>query len=67
MISYLVQPRDQTLGKGFRFSYFPKNFSKNINKNLSRKYSQKLLDYAKKNLQQMRLKAFKKQQKQLAI
>ena len=46
---YSIEPKDRIYVKGYRFL----SFTKNTGKNLSNKYSQKLLDSAKKNLQQM--------------
>ena len=72
-MSYSLQPRERIFVKGYGFLSFGKNMDKSIgkyiSKNLSHKYSQKLLAHAK-NLPQMRLKRFqkeqyKKQQKQL--
>ena len=36
-MSYLVQPRDWILGKGYGLSSFTKNMGKNIGKNISAK------------------------------
>ena len=75
MTSYSVQPRDRMFVKGYGFLSFAKNMAwnicKTIEKNLSSKYSQKILNHAK-NLLQMHLKLFqkeqlKKQQRQMVI
>ena len=36
MTRYSVQPRDQTLIKGYVFLFFSKNMCKNIGKNISK-------------------------------
>ena len=36
MTRYSVQPRDQTLIKGYGFLFFSKNMGKNIGKNVSK-------------------------------
>ena len=48
-----TEPRDRRYVKGYGFLSFATNIGKNIGKNISSKFSQKLIDSAKKNLQQM--------------
>ena len=77
MTPYSLESKDQISVKGYEFFFFTiymsKNISKNIIKSLNGKYSHKLLDQAKKKLQQMHLKLFqkkknsKKKQQQLVI
>ena len=44
---YLVQLRDETFVKGYRFLSFANNMGTNISKNAIGKYSQKLFDHTK--------------------
>ena len=61
---HLVQPKDSIFVKGYGSLSFAenmvRNIGQNISKNLSGKCSQKLLDHAKKNLQQLHLKLLQK-------
>ena len=53
---YSIEPKDRIYVNGYGFL----SFAKNIGKNFSNKYSQKLLDTAKKYIQQMQEKLLQK-------
>ena len=55
---YSIEPQDRIYVKGYEFL----SFAKNMGENLSNEYGQKLLDSAKKNLQQMQQKLLQKEQ-----